>query len=48
MVKKADFVNVIFENIKEVPANELLQFVNIFAFEEVVSYDEFIKLIYRI
>lgn len=40
-------MNVIFENVRGVPASELLQFVNLFAFEEVVSYDEFLKLLYR-
>jgi len=40
-------VNVIFENVRGVPASELLQFVNFFAFDEVVSYDEFLKLLYR-
>lgn len=50
MIKKGDFVNVIFENVRGIQASELLNFLNLFtaSFDDVISYDEFLKLLYRI
>lgn len=56
MIKKTDFINVLFEaNSMKVggsglQASDLLNFMNIFAtsFEEVVSYVDFMKLLYKV
>jgi len=49
VIKKADFVNVIFENIRGIQASELLNFLNLFTttFEDAVNYDDFLKLLYK-
>lgn len=49
MIKKADFVNVLFESAKGIQASELIGFMNVFttSFDEIINYDEFLKLLYR-
>ena len=49
IIKKNDFINVIFENVKSVQASELMSFMNLFttSFDDVVSYDDFLKILYK-
>lgn len=49
IIKKADFVNVIFENVRSIQASELMQFMNLFttSFDDVVNYDDFLKVLYK-
>ena len=49
MIKKGDFINVLFENIRGVQANELLNLIHLFttSFEDVISYDDFLKILYK-
>ena len=47
MIKKSDFINIIFDSVRgAIQASEILNFLNIFttSFDEVVSYDDFLKL----
>ena len=50
MVKKGDFVNIVFESVRGIQPSELLGFLNIFTttFDEVISYDDFLKLLYKV
>lgn len=47
MLKRSDFVNLVFEGARGVPPSELLAFMNVFttSFEEVVNYQEFLTLL---
>ena len=48
MIKKSDFVNVVFESCQQqVQPSELLGLVNLFtaSFDEVVNYDDFLRLL---
>lgn len=49
IIKKNDFVNVIFENIRSIQASDLMHFMNLFttSFDEVVNYDDFLKTLYK-
>lgn len=50
MIKKSDFVNVVFESCQQqVQASELLGLVNLFtaSFDEVVNYDDFLRLLVK-
>ena len=46
MIKKSDFINVIFDTVRGIQASELLNFMNLFttSFDEIISYDDFLKL----
>jgi Ca2+-binding EF-hand superfamily protein len=49
IIKKSDFVNVIFDNVRGVQANELMIFLNLFttSFDDVVNFDDFLKVLYK-
>lgn len=49
MIKKPDFVNVLFEAAKGIQASELIAFMNVFttSFDEIINYDDFLKILYR-
>lgn len=49
IIKKSDFVNVIFENVRGIQASELMNFMNLFttSFDEVINYDDFLKILYK-
>lgn len=49
IIKKPDFINVIFENVRSIQASELMQFMNLFttSFDDVVNYDDFLKVLYK-
>lgn len=49
IIKKNDFINVIFENVRSIQAGELMNFMNLFttSFDDVVSYDDFLKILYK-
>lgn len=50
MIKKSDFINVIFESVRgSIQASELISFMNLFttSFDEILSYDDFLKLLYK-
>lgn len=51
MIKKGDFVNVMFESCIQgnIQASELLGLVNLFtaSFDEIVNYDDFLRLLYK-
>ena len=49
IIKKNDFVNVIFENVKQVQPSELMHFMSLFttSFDDVVNYDDFLKILYK-
>jgi len=51
MVKKADFINVIFESTRgSIQASELMGFMNLFAtsFDEVIGYGEFMGMLAKV
>jgi hypothetical protein len=51
MIKKADFINVVFETVKmsggSIQASEILNLMNLFttSFDEVINYDDFLRLL---
>jgi Ca2+-binding EF-hand superfamily protein len=49
IIKKNDFINVIFNNVKSVQPSELMSFMNLFttSFDDLVSYDDFLKILYK-
>ena len=49
IIKRTDFINVIFENVRCVQAAELMDLMNLFttSFEDVVNYDDFMKILYK-
>jgi Ca2+-binding EF-hand superfamily protein len=51
MIKKGDFVNLMFESCVQggIQASELLGLVNLFtaSFDEIVNYDDFLRLLYK-
>ena len=49
IIKKNDFVNVIFENVRNIQGAELLTFMSLFtaSFDDVVTYDDFLKVLYK-
>ena len=49
MIKKSDFINVIFANVKAIEPNELFNFLNLFttSFDDVINYDDFLKILYK-
>jgi len=49
IIKKNDFINVIFENVKNVQPSELTHFMGLFttSFDNVVNYDDFLKILYK-
>jgi Ca2+-binding EF-hand superfamily protein len=49
IIKKNDFINVIFNNVKTVQPSELMSFMNLFttSFDDLVSYDDFLKILYK-
>lgn len=49
IIKKNDFVAVIFENVKNVKGPELTVFMSLFAasFDDVLNYDDFLKVLYK-
>lgn len=51
MIKKADFVNVIFDSTRgSIQASELLGFMNLFTtnFDEVIGYTEFLGMLAKV
>jgi hypothetical protein len=50
MIKKNDFVNVIFESVRGIQASELLGFMNLFttSFDEIISYHDFLGLLAKV
>ena len=49
IIKKHDFINVIFESVKSVQPSELTHFMGLFttSFDDVVNYDDFLKVLYK-
>ena len=49
IIKKNDFINVIFENVRGIQASELMNFMNLFttSFDDVINYDDFLKILYK-
>jgi Ca2+-binding EF-hand superfamily protein len=49
IIKKNDFINVIFENVRGMQASDLMNFMNLFTttFEDVINYDDFLKILYK-
>jgi Ca2+-binding EF-hand superfamily protein len=49
IIKKKDFINVIFENIRSIQPSELISFLNLFttSFDDVINYDDFLKILYK-
>lgn len=54
VIKKSDFVNVVFEAVRvsggSIQPSEILNLMNLFttAFDEVINYDEFLRLLQKI
>jgi hypothetical protein len=54
MIKKTDFVNVVFDSVRvsggQIQPSEILNLMNLFttAFDEVINYDEFLRLVQKI
>jgi hypothetical protein len=54
MIKKTDFVNVVFDSVRvsggQIQPSEILNLMNLFttAFDEVINYDEFLRLMQKI
>lgn len=50
MIKKSDFINVIFENVRGIQASELMAFMNLFttSFDEIISYNDFLNMLAKI
>jgi len=49
IIKKKDFMNVIYENVKGIQVADLVNLMNLFitSLDDVVNYDDFIKIIYK-
>jgi hypothetical protein len=49
MIKKNDFINVIFESVSGIQASELINLMNLFttSFEDVINYDDFLRILYK-
>lgn len=49
IIRKGDFINVIFENVRGIQASELMNFMNLFttSFDDVINYDDFLKILYK-
>ena len=49
VIKKKDFINIIFENIRSIQPSELISFLNLFttSFDDVLNYDDFLKILYK-
>jgi hypothetical protein len=54
MIKKTDFVNAVFDSVRvsggQIQPSEILNLMNLFttAFDEVINYDEFLRLMQKI
>ena len=49
IIKKNDFMNVISDNVRSIQVSELIPFMDLFttSFDEVVNYDDFLKVLYK-
>lgn len=49
IIKKKDFINVIFENVRSIQPSELINFLGLFttSFDDVINYDDFLKILYK-
>ena len=49
MIKKNDFINVVFESVSGIQASELINLMNLFttSFEDVINYDDFLMILYK-
>lgn len=49
VIKKKDFVNTIFDNVRSLQPDMLANFLNVFtpSFENVINYDDFLKVLYK-